>query len=192
MLDIHIVVYEFSDIRVSTWWWPTQKTAETCSSLQQFENTVVLRRTFIHLISTSTDTVIKSWIIRLLWPCWWVSILHDAFRGVTNGGIVIYHLMHNLPLVSRVLLFIFLMSHWLHSAVQACPHNCCVSGLASSVCHKDIWKFSGKSEFPKNQPTNSRTLLTEWKWTSTSISKFLNQSAANGGCHKENCVVCSG
>jgi hypothetical protein len=38
----------------STWLWPTQKRAETCSCfLQQFENTVVLRRTFIHLISAS-------------------------------------------------------------------------------------------------------------------------------------------
>jgi hypothetical protein len=41
------------DILVSTWWWSTQKRAETCSCfLQQLENTVVLRRTFIHLIST--------------------------------------------------------------------------------------------------------------------------------------------
>jgi hypothetical protein len=39
---------------VSTWWRPTKKRAETCSCfLQQFEYTVVLRRTFIHLISSS-------------------------------------------------------------------------------------------------------------------------------------------
>jgi hypothetical protein len=38
------------------WWWPTQKRAKTCSwFLQQFENTVVLRQTFIHFISTSTN-----------------------------------------------------------------------------------------------------------------------------------------
>jgi hypothetical protein len=49
-------IWVFSDILVSTWWWPTQKRAETCSFLQQFENTVVLRRTFIHLISTSTES----------------------------------------------------------------------------------------------------------------------------------------
>jgi hypothetical protein len=49
----HCSICVFSDILVSTWWWPTQKRAETCSCfLQQFENTVVLRRTFIHLIST--------------------------------------------------------------------------------------------------------------------------------------------
>jgi hypothetical protein len=36
---------------------PPQKRAETCICfLQQFENTVVLRRTFIHLISTSTES----------------------------------------------------------------------------------------------------------------------------------------
>jgi hypothetical protein len=34
-----------------------QERAETCSCfLQQFENAVVLRRTFIHLISTSTES----------------------------------------------------------------------------------------------------------------------------------------
>jgi hypothetical protein len=30
--------------------------AETCCFLQQFENTVVLRRTFIYLISTITES----------------------------------------------------------------------------------------------------------------------------------------
>jgi hypothetical protein len=38
---------------LETWWWPNQKRAETFSCfLQQLKNTVVLRRTFIHLIST--------------------------------------------------------------------------------------------------------------------------------------------
>jgi hypothetical protein len=51
-------------ILVSTWWWHTQKRAETCSCfLQQFENTVVLRRTFIHL----TFILLMSYIYRA--PC---------------------------------------------------------------------------------------------------------------------------
>jgi hypothetical protein len=50
----HCSIWIFSDILVLTWWWPTQKRAETCSCFpQQFENTVVLRRTFIHSIPTS-------------------------------------------------------------------------------------------------------------------------------------------
>jgi hypothetical protein len=47
-------VWVFSNILVSTWWWHSQKRAETYSLfLQQFENTVVLRRPYTHLISTS-------------------------------------------------------------------------------------------------------------------------------------------
>jgi hypothetical protein len=54
ILDVHTSIRVFSDILISTWWWPTQKRAETCSCfLQQFENTVVLQRIFIHLIFTS-------------------------------------------------------------------------------------------------------------------------------------------
>jgi hypothetical protein len=53
----HCSVWVFSNILVSTWWWPTQKRAETCSCfLQQFENTVVLRLTFTHLISTIIES----------------------------------------------------------------------------------------------------------------------------------------
>jgi hypothetical protein len=52
----HCSIWVFPDILVSTWWWSTQKRPETCSwFLQQFENTVVLRRTFIHLISTRLE-----------------------------------------------------------------------------------------------------------------------------------------
>jgi hypothetical protein len=40
----------WSDILVSTWWWPTQKRVETCSwFLQKFANAVVLRRKYTHL-----------------------------------------------------------------------------------------------------------------------------------------------
>jgi hypothetical protein len=50
----HCSIWVFSNILVSNWWWPTQKRAKTCNwFLQQFENTVVLRRTFTHLICTS-------------------------------------------------------------------------------------------------------------------------------------------
>jgi hypothetical protein len=53
----HSSIWVFSDILVSTWWWSTQKWAETCSwFLQEFENTVLLRRIFIHLISISTES----------------------------------------------------------------------------------------------------------------------------------------
>jgi hypothetical protein len=53
----HCSMCVFSDILASNWLWPAQKRAETCSCfLQQFQNIVVLRRTFIHLIST----IIKS------------------------------------------------------------------------------------------------------------------------------------
>jgi hypothetical protein len=59
----HCSIRVFSDILVSTWWWPTQKRAETCSwFLQQFENTVVLWRTFIHLISTSTKERVHTYL----------------------------------------------------------------------------------------------------------------------------------
>jgi hypothetical protein len=63
------------DILVSTWWWPIQKRAETCSCfLQQFENTVVLRRTFVHLISTiieshNGDDATKDWLA-YIFVCW--------------------------------------------------------------------------------------------------------------------------
>jgi hypothetical protein len=53
----HCSIWVFSDILVSACLWPIQKRAETCSwFLHQFENTVVLRRTFIHLISTSIES----------------------------------------------------------------------------------------------------------------------------------------
>jgi hypothetical protein len=63
-------IWVFSDILVSTWWWTTQKKAKTCSCfLQQFENTVVLRRTFIHLISSSKTNCQSTFIIHYTGIC---------------------------------------------------------------------------------------------------------------------------
>jgi hypothetical protein len=56
-LLLHCSIWVFPDVLVSTWWWATQKRAETCSCfLQEIENTIVLRRTFRHLISTSIES----------------------------------------------------------------------------------------------------------------------------------------
>jgi hypothetical protein len=87
----HCSIWVFSDILVSTWWWPNQKRAETCSCfIQQIGNTVVLRRTFIHLICTSIeshigddatkDRAIKSiGGYRSTSPC--IPSLSSTFRG---------------------------------------------------------------------------------------------------------------
>jgi hypothetical protein len=72
----HCSIWVFSDILVSTWWWHTQKRTETCSCfLQKFENTVVLGRTFIHLISTTSgvclcgsDCCLSNGKTRWFWP----------------------------------------------------------------------------------------------------------------------------
>jgi hypothetical protein len=86
----HCSMRVFSDILVSTWWLSTQERAETCSCfLQQFENTVVLQWTFIHLISTSTGeldyTVPHEWT---------VCAAHTLYCGCeVKNSFLVYHIL---------------------------------------------------------------------------------------------------
>jgi hypothetical protein len=77
----------FSDIPASTWWWLTQKRAETCSRLvQQFENTVVLQRSYTHLISTY-----QYWIIQRGWCHQRLVTKFNGFRSELLHGIVTFN-----------------------------------------------------------------------------------------------------
>jgi hypothetical protein len=78
MYSTRCSVWVFSDTLVSNWWWPTQKMAETCSwFLQQFENTIVLRLPYTHLISTSAAHAediqcrVIGWFNMTKWEIFW-------------------------------------------------------------------------------------------------------------------------